>query len=127
MHIHYTEYIQNVLKKYSLKTKKLIFVFKWFPCYYSYTVIHFGAKSYFGIMLQCLVQNRGIFLYIINNIINDITIIRYTISSFLFALYFPPAGFRKLLLEFFSSSYTEYSNLQSQARMKMWLKYKRLF
>lgn len=45
-------------------------------------------------------------------------------SSFLFALYFPATGFRKLPPVFFFSSWRAYSNLQNQARMKMWLKYR---
>lgn len=43
-------------------------------------------------------------------------------SSILFALYFPATGFRKLPLVLFFSSWRAYSNLQNQARMKMWLK-----
>lgn len=61
---------------------------------------------------------------IMKNILNYIIIIRYTMSSFLFALYFPATGFRKLPLVLFFSSWRAYSNLQNQARMKMWLKYR---
>ena len=44
--------------------------------------------------------------------------IMLNVSSFLFALYFPAAGFRKLPLEFLSSSSTAEGNLQSHARVK---------
>lgn len=80
-------------------------------------ITHFDPKSCITIMLY--VYRIQTFVCIMNNIRNDIIIISYTASSFLFALYFPAAGFRKLPLESFSSSRTAESNLQSHARVKM--------
>lgn len=84
--------------------------------YGTLNITHFGPKS--SIAFCYSIQNTNI-VCIMNNIRNDIIIIRYIVSSFLFALYFPAAGFRKLPLEFLSSPCTAESNLQSHARVKM--------
>lgn len=66
-----------------------------------------------------MVHRIQTFVRVMSNIRNDILIIRYIVSSFLFAFYFPAAGFRKLPPEFLSSSHTAESKLQSHARLKM--------